>query len=72
MAGWEEGAASVEVSSGGCFEGITASLSSSICLLSFTAVRKQNSRELCEYEELPIHCDIIQRVTKYTNVLKVK
>lgn len=51
MARWEEGAASVEVSSGDCFKGVTASLSASTCLLSFSAVRKKHSRAFCQYEE---------------------
>lgn len=42
--GWEEGAASVEVSSGDCSNGVTSSMSASTCLLSVLAVRKKNSR----------------------------
>lgn len=52
VTGWEGGAASVEVSSGDCVEGVTASLSVPICSLSIVAVRKKNSRAVCEYEDI--------------------
>ena len=52
MTRWEEGIASVEESSGDCVEGVAASLSASTCSLSLLAVRKRNSRTLCEYEEI--------------------
>lgn len=44
MTSWEEGAVSVAVSSGDCFEGDAASLSASASLMSFLAVRKKKSR----------------------------
>lgn len=42
--GWEEGAASVEVSSEDCSNGVTSSMSASTGLLSVLAVRKKEQQ----------------------------
>lgn len=68
VAGWEEGAASVEESSGDCSEGVTSSVSASTCLLSILAVRKKNSRAFCDFK----YCDINQLVTRYANQSQLK
>lgn len=46
--GWEEGTASVELSSGDCVARRTSSCSASTCLLFFPAVEKKNNRTFCE------------------------
>lgn len=55
VAGWEEGAPSVEESSGDCSEGLTSSVSASTCLLSILAVRKNNNKAFCDFKYYDIN-----------------